>query len=210
MTVLGQHTIAETEDLMKTVEFRIQAGNKTNAQITMPQIAANQALYMDLQKDWNNFQVRWATARDPVLNSLLVKNVGQPLVPVSLIVSEPEYQAIKKAINVGGQDTYVKGDLTDVLNRIEQFSGQTINEKDHPMPSGFDPDLAAYKKVDASIKAGEAAALAATNAAGAVSFMMPWWVYAGGAAAALAVGYVYVRPFLPAPRPIERKENLTK
>lgn len=164
MTVVGQHTIQETEDLMKTVEFRIEAGNKVNAQITMPQVAAQPDVYKDLQQDWTNFQIRWATARDPVLTDLFIANAAQPLVPASLIPTEKQYQAIKSAINVSGNDTYTKGDLMDCLLRIENFAGQTIDEKNHPMPSDFDPDLSVYKKVDDSIKAGEAAAKAASAA----------------------------------------------
>src|SRR6185369_6846241 len=156
MTVLGKHTIQETEDLMKTVEFRIKAGDKVNNQITEPQIRANLDRYTDLQVDWRDFKARWATGRDRLLDKLLIMKLSTPLVSNSLLASEGEYREVKKLINVGGEDTFAKGDLTDCLNRIEALSGQQINEKDAPMPAGFDPDLAAYKKVDDAIKDGEA------------------------------------------------------
>lgn len=194
MTVLGAHTIQETLDLMKTVEFRLAAGIKMNAQITMPQIAAAPDVYTDMQKDLNGFQIRWATARDKALNTIAVLNAASPLVSVNLVPCEPVYNDIKRAINVSGNDTYAKGDLTDVLLRIEKFAGQVINELDHPMPTGYDPDLLAYKQVDDAIKTGEAAAAAASSA---VVSRIPWWAYVAGIGAIGTVGYIYVSPLLP-------------
>lgn len=198
MTILnGVHTIAELEDLAKTVEFRIAAGNKVNAQITQPQITSNLDAYTDLESDWTKFRVRWATARDPALTQATFLSASNPLVPKSLIPAESQYQTLKRAINVQGGDTYQKGDLTDCLNRIEQFAGMTIDEKDHPMPTGFDPDLAIYTKLDNTIKAGEAAAAAAKSAAGTVATGVPTWMYVAGVLGITAVGYAYTRPFLP-------------
>jgi len=166
MTVLGQHTISETEHLMKTVDFRIQATDKVNNQIVNAQIQGNPLGYANLQTDWTNFKSRWASARDDVLLSLFLRNQTNPLVPASLITSEKEYKAIKKAINVGGEDTFTTGDLTDCIQRIEQFAQQQIEEKNAPIPDNFDLDLLAYKKLDSSIQAGEQAAKAAASAAG--------------------------------------------
>lgn len=206
MTILnGMHTIQDVEDLMKTVEFRLQAGLKTNAQITMDRIAGNVDLYKDLQADLNAFQVRWATARDDTMLKLFLRNNENLLVPQNLIAAEPEWTAIRKAINVGGGDTYVKGDLFDVLTRIETMAGQKINEKDAPKPSNFDPDLLAYKDFDAKVKAAEEQAKAAKanalGAAGQAASATPWWVYAGLGTLAFGVGYVYVKPLLPTPKP---------
>lgn len=200
MTVMGQHTVTETYDLMKTVEFRIKAGDKVNNQITEAQINANLQGFTETEEDWTKFKARWATRRDDVLLRLFLRNQANPLVPASMISSEPEYKLVKQAINVGGGDTYAKGDLMDCLLRIEKIAALRIDEKDAPLPAGFDPDLAAYKKVDDSIKAGEQAASVAADAAKGAATKVPWYVWAGGIAIVGGVGLAYASPFLPHPR----------
>lgn len=165
MTILGKHTVDETLHLMKTVEFRQQAGDKVNATITPAFQQAFPDVYRKLQSDWANWKNRWAIARANVTKRLMILNDSQPLVPASTLPAEDEYRTIRKAINVGGEDTYTTGDLTDCLNRIETAAGTQIDEKNKPMPTGFDPDFAMYREVDAKIKAGEAAAREAADAA---------------------------------------------
>ena len=199
MTILGSHTMAETEDLMKTVEFRIKAGDKVNSTITQAQLEADPAGITDLQNDWSKFKFRWATAREKVLNALLLRKLAQPLAAASLIPTEDEYKTVRSAINVGGADTFTKGDLTDCLNRIEKATGTRIDEKDAPAPTGFDPDLAAYKKVDDVIKSGEAAAASAAAGAGNVVKSNPTPFIIAGLAAAVGLG-IAAKIYLPAPR----------
>lgn len=189
VTVLGgKHTISECSDLMKTVEFRIKAGNRVNAGITQAQIdAAGVQAMSDLQFDWSNFQARWATMRADVMPRLLFANAGQPLVPSSLIPVEAEYQLVLHAINISGDQSFQRGDLTDCLNRIEAIAGVAIDEKDHPMPTGFDPEIVAYKVLDKAIRSGEALT------GGTLGSDMVWLTVAAGAVAAAYV----VRTFVP-------------
>lgn len=161
MTVLGQHTIEETKDLMKQIEWRIRETDRINNLITPDQIVQNAAEFSDMEMDWTKFKSRWAAARDSVLDRLFVINVANPLVPATMIACENQFQIIKKAINVSGNETFTKGDLNDCTLRIVKFADKPFDSKDQPMPTGFDPDLLAYKKLDSSIRAGEAAAAAA-------------------------------------------------
>ena len=165
MTILGSHTIDETEHLMKLVEYRIQQGNKANASITQDQVNVDPLAMLDLQSDWTAFQVRWATMRDPVLKDLTSLSLGQPLVSDTLIASESQYQKVLGAINTGPNGSIAKGDLSDCLSRIERIGHVVVDLNNQPLPTGFDPDLAVYKTADATIKQGKAIASAAVDGA---------------------------------------------
>ncbi len=199
MTILGNHTVDETEHIMKLMEFRIQAVDKLNNQITQAQVATNPAMLADLENDWTNFRFRWATAREKVANDLLFILLGQPLVPASVLAAEPQYQQIMHAISVNGDGTKVKGDFGNIVDRFQAFTGQHIDEADQPLPTGFDPDLLAYKKVDDAIKSGEAAAAAAAQGvSGAVSSSVKnnLGTYAVLGAVAVVGGIVAVKVYL--------------
>lgn len=164
MTILGQHTISEVRHLMNTVEFRLQQNQPVFDSIKGPAVVS--AEYIDLAKDYDAFKARWARARDEVLNRILVLNMGNPLLPVSSIPAENEYKTIRRAINVGGEDTYRKGDLMDILIRTEKLAGRRFDEDKAPQPpKDFDPDHAGYRAVDSAIKKGEEAAKAAAEQA---------------------------------------------
>lgn len=161
MTVLGNHTIAETRDLMRTVEFRIErAADLVNR---LPFSTDN----VKLVKEWNEFvEVRWKNAHDQALNRILVLKFDNPLASESVIPAEGEFKLVMKARNQQGEGIVVPGDLSDLIHRLEVGSGQSLDEDNHPLPTGFDPDLAAFQAVDAKIKAGEKAAEDAKKAAG--------------------------------------------
>lgn len=162
MSVLGQHTISEVRHLMNTVEFRLQQNQPVFDGIKGPATVSPE--YIDLAKDYDAFKARWSRARDEVLNRILVLNMGNPLLPASSIPAENEYKTVRKAINVGGGDTYTKGDLMDILIRTEKLAGRRFDETKAPQPpADFDPDHAGYRAVDSAIKSGEAAAEAAAK-----------------------------------------------
>jgi hypothetical protein len=151
MTIFGKQTIDETRHLMKVVEFRAERATALSNQ--MPFSPANVAVI----KDWNTWTERWEAAREKVLNNLLVKKLGQPLVSDALLESQAEFDMVQKAIGTPHEVIA----LSPLITRLEVASGKKFDSEGQPMPTGFDPDHAAYKKVDESIKAGEAAAKAA-------------------------------------------------
>jgi hypothetical protein len=181
MTLFGKPTIEDVRHLMRTVEFRITRADEVATTITDEWKAANPDVYADLRTDWLAFKERWAKARKDALDNILLLNIAQPLTSASLIVDTDDWARIRKAINVGGEDTYTKGDLNDVITRIEQAAGWQIDETNHPVPDGWDPDLTIYKEVDAKIKAGEAAARAAADAAASAAKSHWGLVIIGGA-----------------------------
>lgn len=195
MTVLGHHTVEESRDLMKLIEFRKKKNEEVFQQIT-PSFRQNQAAVFDaLNRDWQAWKKQWSDASIQAGDLLVALNVGNPLVPASAIAAEPEYKMLEKGAQV---DNGKKNDETDFMRlmiRTEQASGITFDEKDQPAPSGFDPDLAAFKKVDASIKAGEAAAKAA-NAAAAKGAKSNIGLMVIGGVALVATGAVIAKVYL--------------
>lgn len=157
MTWGGKHTIADNRELIRRVQWEVDA--------LIPMYTSIVAPTPDLTSDWKNFRARWEAARDSALRSMLLKTAYMFAVPESILQDEDDYLALKKAINVGGGDTYTKGDLSDVRQRIQGESGQKLDSSTMPRPDGYDPDLELYKKLDSTIKAGEDAA---SRAAGTV------------------------------------------
>lgn len=193
MTILGFHSITECQDLVRTIEFRIQETDKVYSTITSAFRSANPAIAQDLDFDWAAFKKRWRDGIDSILASLTLLDASQPLVPASSIPAEGQYLQIKKLQNVSGTDTFAKGDLQDCIQRIQVAANTQIDESNAPVPSSFDPDFAAYKKLDTTIKAGEAAAKAAANGAGnIVKSNWPLFLGLGVGVTALTVGGLIV------------------
>lgn len=188
MTVLGKHTMQETRDLMATIEFRI----KKNQEV-MDKIPASPDKTA-LDRDWQAFLARWAINRDEVADKLLVLRIGQPVAPASVIVAEKEFEQIRITAEFGPDRVSRTNNFMSIMIRAEQLSGITFSEKEAPAPEGFDPDLAAFKKVDSAIKSGEQAAAEAKAAAAKAAKSNMGMLIVGGiaAGAALFVGGVVI------------------
>jgi hypothetical protein len=59
--------------------------------------------------------------------------------------------------------------MFNVIQAVEDAAKERIDETNAPQPQAGDPDFAAYLALDKSIKAGEAAAKAAKDAANAAA-----------------------------------------
>lgn len=191
MTVLGQHTVDETRQLMRTAEFRMTRANDLVNQ--MPFTPEN----VQLVKDWNQFtDVRWRNAHDQVIDSIIGLKFANPLISESLLPAEKQFNLILSALNKQ-QGLVQPGDLSDLISRLEKASGKTLDESNHPLPPDFDPDLAAYQKADATIKDGEAAAAALRkkleDESNKAKSAIPWWVWGIGGAVVIGAGYSIVK-----------------
>ncbi len=214
MTILGQHTIDETRQLIRTVEFRIDRTTQT----LLTHLEFN-AENVALVNDWNAFvDERWKAAHDKAIASMLNSKILNPLVSESIMPAEKEFQIISTAINAK-PGVISPGDLSDLINRLEKASGLTLDETGHPMPPDFDPDLGAFQRADAAIKAGEGAAKAFEASlpgigTPSIGLNLPWYGYAIGAAIAGAVGYSVYKTSVQVKEKAERdtkyiNENLT-
>lgn len=199
MTVMGKHTITEARDLMATVEFRIKATDKL---ISDGGPVGNSDSALAAVQRWQTWKANWRKVADDVATNLTIQSVAAPLVPADVLANEPEYRRLQCAINKSCDDTHADpGDMFNVIQGIEQMRGKQIDESNHPEPTAGDPDLAALQKLDATIKAGEAAAAAAKAQAKIGIGAIPWWAWALGGSAVVAGGVIVfqveVAPFLP-------------
>ncbi len=211
MTTLGQHTIAEAREFAALIEFQVKAEDdlikKHEPLRPDPVIQGAVARY----KLWKE---RWRSVSEKVLSDLTLISISNPLVPASVQPVEPQYKKLQCAVNKSCDDSHTDpGDMREVMNAVEKaLNDQTdqgdFRDKFPANPTGFDPDLASFKTLDAAIKKGEAAAAAAKEGAKSAAFAVPWWLWVLGGVGVLGAGTVVyqtqIKPFLPstyAPRP---------
>lgn len=185
MTILGKQTVDEVKHLMKTVEFRIEQVQKLMVGMEFSPARAH------LVGDWNFWEERWKLARENVLNQILGLKLANPLVNDATLPAQAQFDAVQKAIGTPKEIIA----LSPLIARFQAETGQLIDEKNRPMPTGYDPDLAAYKKVDEQVKAGEAAAKAAGHTIKEAAKSNTGLLILGGAGLALA-GVIAVKVYL--------------
>jgi hypothetical protein len=190
MTILGHHGVDEVRHLMRTAEFRMERAKALINRLEFSK--ANVALV----KEWDSFvDDRWKQAHDSVLSSLITLRLDNPGAAEAFIPAEREFQIISKAINVT-PGFIAPGDLTDLIRRLEQASGTSLDEAGHPLPDDFDPDLETFKRADVAIRGGEAAVKKLADSlpnTGSLLSRVPWWGWAIGVGAVGAAGYSVVK-----------------
>lgn len=165
-TILGDHTVAETRDLLGVVDYRFDAVERSYKEIAHPD--------PDLAADWDALKRLWISERDAVATRLTFLNTSLWSLPASAIVSEPEYQRIiaftEQPSSASGAPLHVarKGDLHDCQARIQAAVGHPANTGGSPSQDATDWDFSTLKKLDASINQIEKAKEGA--ASGAASF----------------------------------------
>lgn len=193
MTILGKHTIAETQEFYQIIEFQVQAEDKLIAKHSpLPKDPATVAA-MAAYTAW---KANWRKVSNSVLSDLKVMAVSNPLVPNSSIASEQNWTKLKCAVNKSCDESHTNpGDMREVMNAVDKALGEAADlakfREEFPEVSRIpDPDLALFKELDAIKKAGEGAVKDVSKA-------IPWYFYVGGAVVTAAVAAPYVTPFLP-------------
>ena len=191
MTVLGNHTIAETRDLMKVVENRFREVEKGFQQISSQYKAEHPDEYRLLALDWEKEKKYWNDESNAVSIKLTIMNASP--YPADLIPAEPEYRRILGFVEYGAASGVERraGDLRDCELRIEKALGRQL-VYGRPDMTSSDADSAALKRVDASIKAGEAAAAAAKKGTWDAATSKNGLMFIGGAGAAVAL-YLFLK-----------------
>jgi hypothetical protein len=149
MTLFGNHTLAETLDLVKAKNYEIDKVNET--------VAGNGGKPppdADWNQDWTTLQGRYKEAISKVPSS-------PPFgISPNAYTTEDEYQGILRALQqVDGEVS--KGDLQDIWNRLTGEVGPV--EETVPQPTAPDSDLQAYKAADKAVKTVEAAQSSITH-----------------------------------------------
>ncbi len=188
--ILGQHTVDDVRQLMRTVEFRIERSRELVNRLPFSQEN------VDLVGEWNAFvDERWKKTHDLILAAILSKKLINPLVDEKILPAEREFKQVMTTLFRKGEGIVSPGDLSDIIQRLEKASGQKLDEAGHP-PANFDPDLGAFLAADAAIKQGEGAVKlfedslpSARSVSRSALGLIPWWGW--GIAGAVAVGAGY-------------------
>jgi hypothetical protein len=160
MTILGLHTIPETNDLIKLVQYRFDQVHKGYLAIPQSWRDTNPVEFANIQANWNVEIERWRKVREDVLSRLWKLNWSNPGSPASIIASENEYQEVLQFVEyggkVGGQIVNRRpNDLRDMQMQIERALGRSIDLQSRPSFTSEDVDHQGFLKLDAAIKAGE-------------------------------------------------------
>lgn len=187
MTVLSQHTVTETRDLIRATEFRV---NKLAAQLEKVTAARGSvpasAEQVALTKDFATFVRRWTDVRDKQLALMGLSIATNPNVHPAILPAEVNFQAI---VNASTREDPRLIDLQGRITAEGNLAGlPPVDLSQIPPQNSPDADFLALKKLDEAIKAAEARAKgAATSKTGLLVI--------GGAIAALGfAGYLYTAP----------------
>jgi hypothetical protein len=140
---------------------------------------------------WRAFKERWHSISRRVLDALSSQLASARVVAADRFPAESEYQELRCTINKSCDDTHSDpGDLFNVIQGIESAAQEAIDERGHPEPTPGDPDLAAFQKLDAAIRASEAAVKPPPKP---WYTFMPWWGYGLSILFIGGVGYSFYR-----------------
>jgi cbb3-type cytochrome oxidase subunit 3 len=181
--IAGHHTVTDVRDLAATIDFRIRA---TDALVAKHGLSS--ALPAVVR--WTSFKDRWQSASRRILLALSNQVSSARIVPADKFPAESEYQELRCAINKSCDDTHADpGDMFNAIAGVEVAAQERIDERNHPQPTGGDPDLAIFQKLDAAIRASEAAARPPPKP----WYAFPWWVYALSITFVGGIGYSFYR-----------------
>lgn len=160
MTILGQHTVAETRGMIRVVQYRVDEVSKAFARIPDAWKTAHPAEYAAIARDWANVVHDWNEALGIVELDLKVRSAAsggrEDLAPADI-----SYRKILGFVEYGENTGTVRtpGDLRDTQERIEKANGAPVNLQGRPdISKEPDPDLRVYKSADEVLRSGEAAA----------------------------------------------------
>jgi hypothetical protein len=162
MTILGQHTVSETRDLIAVLNGRTI--DLTNGFQTIQQTPALSTQDPALAADWAAYLARWATSENNEQQYLNVLSIGNPTVPESVLPSEASYQRILKTVNPQLPNAYTDKDLMGLQIRIQKLT--TIPWVNRQLPPDFDFDLSTYQAADSAAKGIQSAGSGALSTLG--------------------------------------------
>lgn len=182
MTVLGQHTVNETLDLIRAKDTETGAYGSERAALP----SAPDATWDD---DWATLLSKYTAAKSDFDLERTTVTAATPLVSDDWRTTETTYQGILRSLQqVDG--TVSPGDLQDLANRFLAAGGKAPDVGKAIQPTAPDADLNAYKAADAGV---QDIAKAGTAVKGALTSK---WVI-GGACVAGLVGLVALKSMVP-------------
>jgi hypothetical protein len=191
---LGARTLDETRDLLAVADYRFkETGKAYDALVTKPQ---------DLVSDWIALQEKWKKARSEIAASLTAVAIQKYPLPIDMIRTQDEWDRIEKFIQYQEQDPK---SLQGISLRIEKARGfragaqpndPLLYAQQPPPTAKSDVDLALFKQLDSTIKAGEQGAAEASKKAGQAAANNWPWIVGGtvvGTVVLLGAAKIYLR-----------------
>lgn len=192
MTILGDHTVAEVDDLIAAKD--IDMADFSAKRATLPYAPDS-----GWDTDWAALMGRYDSAKAAYAVQRAILVAGSLLVPNSMIDAEAAYASILGALYNQPQgstadaytDTVVTGGFQDLANRMLAMQNPatgapvTVNESNIPQPTAPDADLNAFNQL------GQLPIPGLPGAKG-----VPWWVWAGAGMVVIGLGGAIVVPFL--------------
>jgi hypothetical protein len=147
MTILGQHTVHELNDLVKALSYEV-------SQIMAANVACTSWAQRDPKAfaDWNTQFVQAMAGWSPAVHIAMTRIDETPQAMWDVVPAEPHFQGCLKA--------FVP--FHDVIRTFMQVSQCPISFDNMPQPTATDTDLDVYKSADKATKwiekTGQAAA----------------------------------------------------
>ena len=151
MTILGQHTIAETRDLIRALQFRITKLDQQLSRVRSQRLSPPTADQQNLDDAWTSFLRVWTDSRDKNTLAMAAGMAANPGVADFVLPAESNFQDITNVVQVRVPH------LAELQQNIEaQASALQIAPVDLsgvPPQNSPDADFAALGKLDAAIAA---------------------------------------------------------
>jgi len=162
MTILGKHTITETRDLIRSLQFRVSNAMNQQNKVILARSGPPTEKQMQTELDLKILVPRWNKVRDDETQKLTLLSVTNPLAPADMIACEDSWVAVNKAVAVDFPRLITIEQQLDVQSKALDIP--PIDFSKIPPQNAPDLDFAALKKLDKAIADGEKAAKEAGGA----------------------------------------------
>src|ERR1700722_18450202 len=147
MTILGQYTVAELEDLIAAKDYAVN-------QLSYAYFgdAGKHDLHKDSTwpTDFTALSIRYNDAKSKAQGMATALKASNPLIPNNLIPADAAYKAVLKSLRAS-PTTISKGDLQDLSNRLAALGIQT-DYSGMPQPkSGSDIEMSVLKATNVAL-----------------------------------------------------------
>ncbi len=193
MTILGQHTVAETRDHIRSQQFRINKIDEQYMKVRAQRLAPPSPAQQLLDSDWIAFQKAWTDTRDKAIFFMTASVVANPNVAPFILPAEGSYKEVNAVLHeriphLKDMEQRVDAEAAALNLKPTDLSG--IPSQDSP-----DADFAAIKKLDAAIAAA-GNPLGKPGGTDSVAKSPLGLILIGGAVLAVVAGGLYVKTTL--------------
>lgn len=190
MTILGQHTINETRDLIRAQQFRITKNDQQFSKVRAQRFSPPSSEQSVLDMDWANFMRVWTDTRDRETLAMAAGMAANPTVSPDVLPAEKNFKAVNSVLTE--RIPHLK-DLEQRINDEAKTLGLTPTDLSRmPSQDSPDADFNAMKKLDAAIK-DSGNPLGKPGGSDSVARSPLGIALIVGAVAALAGGVIYVK-----------------